>query len=149
MKTIVLCLSLLMSAWMTHDAAIAVFTIYESAGTLKLKTVIDRADLSKELAVQESQISVKILQEYLESHCSFIINDTQVRFEVNQVKNDNDHIIVQSILKCDFKNYKIIEINNTCLNTISNHSNIIRIRLNDTQRDFRMHKGRKQIELSY
>lgn len=134
---------------MTHDVAVAIFTVYESEGALQLKTVIDRADLSTELGIQESRITIKIVQQYLESHCVFIINDTAVRLEVTQLKNDNDHIIVQSIIKGVFKNYKQIAINNTCLQTIENHSNIIRITLNDTQRDFRMHKGRQQIEVSY
>ena len=149
MKAIVFIIGLLSSSIVFHDVAVAVFTVYESAGTLQLKTVIDREDLSTELAILESEITVKTLQEYLEAHCSFLINNVPVVIEVNQIKNDEDHIVVQSVLKGAFKSYNNIEINNTCLNTISNHSNIIRVKLNDTQRDFRMHKGRKKIELSY
>lgn len=134
---------------MYHDVAVAVFTVYESEGTLQLKVVIDKEDLSKELGIAEKEITVKTVQEYLDVHCTFIINEAPVIIEVNQIKNDEDHIVVQSVMNGDFKTYQNIEIKNTCLNTISNHSNIIRIKLNDTQRDFRMHEGRKKIELSY
>ena len=148
MKVFLFIASLLASNF-NHDVAIAVFTLYELEGTLQLKTVIDREDLSNELVIPESEINVKTLQKYLEVHCTIIINETPVTIEVNQIENDEDHIIVQSIMTGDFKSYKNIEVRNTCLNTISNHSNIIRIKLNDTQRDFRMHEGRKKIELSY
>jgi len=148
MKALFIIASFLSSTFF-HDVAVAVFTVYESEGTLQLKVVIDRADLCKELSIGESDLNVKSVQDYLDTYCHFIINESQVSILVDQINNDEDHLVVEAILEKAPKNYQTISVSNSCLLSISNHSNIVRFKLNDTQRDFRMHKGRTTIELTY
>ena len=42
---------------------------------------------------------------------------------------------------------KSIQVKNTCLIAVPNHSNIIQLNLNDASHDFRMHQERTEIRL--
>lgn len=71
--------------------------------------------------------------------------------KIEKMHIDHDHLKSS----CSFSNvpvtFKNIMIKNTCLITIPNQSNIIQLELEGSVavRDFRMHKGRTEINVPY
>lgn len=149
MRGVFLLISFFVATSFTHDVAVAVFTLSDSGDHLQLKVVLDRAHLSQELQIQESAIDVKNIQEYLTDHTQFRFDETENPIVINQIKNDADHIIAQGVFIKRIEDYNTLIIKNTTLITIPSHSNIVRLRVRNAERDFRMHKGRKEITIAY
>lgn len=60
-----------------------------------------------------------------------------------------DHIKVKGSFGKIIENIDTIKIENTCLNNVYRHSNIIQIDLNNESKDYRMHSKRTVINLEY
>ena len=133
-----------------HDVTIAMFRISESTDGLVLDVTLDLEDYCIDQKVNSSELSARIIQIYLNNNISFQFNKQEVSIVV--VK---DFTIVEDHIKinCRFENVETkiesINIQNTCLNSVAKHSNIIQLDLNDSFRDFRMHKGRTEIFVEY
>lgn len=64
-------------------------------------------------------------------------------------KKVRDHLRINASFDSSIQNIETISVENTCLIEVPNHSNIIQLDLNDQTKDFRMHKGRTEISISY
>ena len=84
---------------------------------------------------------------YLEKHTNFEFDSCVSKPTVQKVNHKNGHTKVFCIFYNveDYNNN--ISIENDCLNSITNHSNIVEIKINSTTREFRMHKNRTKINV--
>ena len=89
------------------------------------------------------------MQKYLSENTSFQFNDQLLSLKLSEVKIIRDHIRVKGSFGETQKEITTIKIENTCLNNIAHHSNVIQIDLNNESKDFRMHKRRTIIDLKY
>ena len=133
----------------THDVAIAMFRISQSAEGLALDVTLDIQDLSTDLGVAQSDIILADIQAYLDKHTQFEFNGEQNEISLLDVKKVRDHFLVKGQFKKKVNALNEIQIRNTCLVEIPDHSNIIQVQANGTLRDFRMHKERTSIQIKY
>lgn len=134
---------------MDHDVAIALFHITENQDQISMEISFDIEDLSNSMNVKEADISLENLEEYFSENTSFLFNGNMNNFDLIELKTENDHLKVKGQFSRKMNDIRSLTITNTCLIEVAKHSNIIQIDLNDTSRDFRMHKGRTKIELRY
>ena len=134
----------------THDVTIAMFRISESTEGLALDVTLDIEDYCSDQKINSTELSVQNLQTYLNRNTSFQINEEKAAGILVKVFTVvNDHIKIKCVLGKTRMNIRSLNIQNTCLINIAKHSNIIQIDLNETFRDFRMHKGRTEIVVKY
>ncbi len=132
-----------------HDVPLAVFHIMESNGMLEIDITFDLEDFSKSLDVEIAEVNVERMQKYLTENTSFQFNAKVANLKISEVKIVRDHIEVKGNFVEIIKNINNIKIENTCLNNIRRHSNVMQIELNDETKDFRMHSRRTIINLTY
>lgn len=132
-----------------HDVPVAVFQITESKGMANLEITFDLEDFTQSLDITTNEVNLKNMQKYLDKNTSFQFNTRVAKINVSEVKIARDHIKVKGDFGKVEKNIKTLKIENTCLNNIHQHSNVIQVDLNNKSRDFRMHKKRTVIDLEY
>lgn len=132
-----------------HDAAIAIFRIYEDGEQTKLYISIDANDLSKEVGFSVAEIDVEILHKYLKQNFSISLDENNVRYTIDEFQLEMDNFKIFASLKGMRKDIQNIQIVNTCLIGVEGHSNIIQVDLGGTSKDFRMHKKRNEIDVEY
>ena len=133
----------------SHDVPIATFHIYESDRTIKIDINFDVQDLSKALELNSNKINLKSIEDYLDNHTKFLFNTRNTTIKLSTFRIIKDHIIVKGYFENASTKIETLEINNTCLNEVYNHSNIIQMDINDQSKDYRMHVGRTSISLKY
>jgi len=132
-----------------HDVAIATFSVSEVEGQLILQVSLDAEDLYSASTVISKSVDLKSLQEYLSAHVTFKFNGQDVKFKVTEYKTIRDHIQLTATFETAPQQIHVVQVSNTCLIEVPNHSNIIQLDLNGKSRDFRMHKGRTEISVEY
>ena len=147
MKTIMTFLLSLSLTLIEHDVAVATFTIYQEANTLRLDVSFDIRDLSAELDKKTMDITVKMVETYLNEHVEFSFDGQRRTINVKELKKKRGHLIAQSVFKTNDLEFTNIQLKNTCLMKVEEHSNILEVRLSGQERDFRMHKDRTFIEV--
>ncbi len=149
MKIILILFSFLCYTAPTHDAAIAMFKIYEVEGKTQLYVSIDAEDLSSELGVSFSEVNREKLELYFTKNFSVAVDNERVTYTIDKFSFEMDHVKAIGSFENMPKKIQIIEIKNTCLIDVEDHSNIIQIDLVGETKDFRMHKGRSKIFVEY
>ncbi len=151
MKTLILILSLLsFHIYPTgHDAVIAVFNLSQHDNDLSLSIVFDIEDYHTVHNIEKTSITTEHLGQYINESTNWQINGKELELEVESISKENDHY--KAICKTiQFREgIKDIDVRNQFLLTIEGHSNIVMLDINDTFRDFRMHKDRKQIQVRF
>jgi len=132
-----------------HDVPLAIFHITQSNEIVNLDINFDLNDYSQSLDIKSTDVNIDNMQCYLDEHTSFRFNAQTASIKISEVKIVRDHIRVKGSFGKVEKNISSIEIENTCLNNVSRHSNIIQVDLNNSSKDYRMHKKRTKINLSY
>lgn len=138
--------SLLLSA---HDVPVAVFHIYEADTTMEIDITFDLDDFTMALEIDRNEVDLEIMQAYLERHTSFKFNDKSLVLSLSTIRIAAGHIKVTGNLGQIIPAIKTVEVENTCLNKVTRHSNVIQLDLNNTSKDYRMHKDRTSISLMY
>ena len=133
----------------THQVPLAKFHIVKSNETINLDIIFDLEDFSESLDIHTTEVNLENMQKYLSENTSFQFNDQLLSLKLSEVKIIRDHIRVKGSFGETQKEITTIKIENTCLNNIAHHSNVIQIDLNNESKDFRMHKRRTIIDLKY
>lgn len=131
-----------------HDVPLAKFHITESNAHIQITIFFDVEDFSKSLKINAEEVNRSKMQNYLDKHTSFQFNTQVTKLKILEVSIVGDHIKVKGIFNKVGTDIRTIKIENTCLNDISSHSNIIQIDLNNQSKDYRMHKKRTVINLT-
>ena len=132
-----------------HDVPVALFHITESDGILEIDITFDLEDFSKSLDIKTSEVNLGLLQNYLTKNTNFQFNSHVANLKISEVKIVRDHIKVKGNLGKKMENIDSIKIENSCLNNVNRHSNILQIDINNQSKDYRMHKKRTVINLKY
>lgn len=133
----------------SHDVPIAMFRISESNAALQLDITFDLEDLSSSLNADASEVDLEKIQTYLKQHTKFQFDTHIAELRLSSIQIVKDHVRVSGSLGIAKDNIKELKVENTCLNNVSNHSNIIQLDINNQSKDFRMHKGRTIINVQY
>jgi len=132
---------------MEHDVAVATFTIYQDADSLRLDVNFDVHDISDALKKKPNDITAEMVETYLNDHTEFRFDGERKTLSVKELKKKRGHLIVQLEFKTAGLEFSNIQLRNTCLIEVEEHSNLLEIRLNNQERDFRMDKNRTYIEV--
>lgn len=132
-----------------HDVPLAMFHITESDDMIEMNIVFDLEDFTKSLEIKTTEVNLKSVQNYLTKNTSFQFNAQVANLKISEVKIVRDHLKVKGDFGKSAMNIKKIKVENTCLNNVPHHSNVIQIDLNNKSKDYRMHKKRTVINLEY
>ena len=132
-----------------HDVPMAVFRLSKSDSNIQLEVTFDIDDLSQALNTTEDLIGLKKVEAYLLKHSRFEFDNKLLRLSLIDMKVLKDHVRFTGVFDGVSDNTKTLKITNSCLIDVPSHSNIMMINLNNTTRDYRMHKGRVAISIEY
>lgn len=103
-----------------------------------------KLDASKSIKVTKDDFSA-----YLNKTSSWKFDGEKITPQVLTIKSENHHTKVICFLAKSRKNIKKVEIKNEFLLNVETHSNIVELDINETFKDFRMYKDRKEIVVNY
>jgi len=142
----------IISAWLfyfttpvVHDAPVAMFRLSQAIDHTEVHITIDiddfhLTDIDNNTLVDSIQI-INYLNNNLEIY--FDSNPTFITYKSINSKLDHYHII--AIIESSIELINEVKINNNCLLSIDNQSNIIQLKYNNKLRDFRMGSDRKEL----
>jgi len=133
----------------SHDVQVAFFKIYQDKDIVHIDFVFEKEDLLLSLEKETSNALTNNLENYLQKKFSIIINDEKRTLNYSHKEIENKHISIKGSLAKPIRSIQSIEIDNTCLLSIDDHSNIIEMRLYDQERDFLMNADRTSIKIDY
>jgi len=124
--TLYLCCLLFISA---HDTPVAFFKIYKSEKKVLLEIVLDAEDLSNELKTTK-KIDINLIQDYLEQHTRFEFDSCPTKVIVQKLNYEKGHIKLFCFFEGISNYYSTFLIENNCMLSVNNYSNIIKIEIN-------------------
>ena len=147
MKSVIF--SLLLAAFFSHDIQVAFFKLSQEDNQLTMEIKFEKEDLESTFDENHIELNDKNIKTYLLKNLTLAINGNKQQLSFDEMLIKNKHIYLKSnILEID-EVVKSVDIQNTCLLNIANHSNIVEVRLNKSERDFLMDSDRTSIKLSY
>lgn len=151
MKTLVLAIMAFYTLFvrMEHDAVMAMFKVEQKADQVQLKLSFDIQDYLSSQNLTKNQVSIEQLKNYLNASTQWLFNDIRAEIIVKEINVQRDHFLADC--EFDLANMEInkLVIKNEFLIGVKGHSNIIMMDLKDTFKDYRMHVGRKKIEVTF
>ena len=138
-----------------HDIRMAIFEISESSEGLTLKISIDKNDFYASLEKEfGSTFTANKLEElswiYLSKKLDIEINEIKVFFDSGETTIDTYNIHMTTTLNPKIDQVTEIKMTNTCLiDSIEGHDNIMKLKLNNRVRSFRLNKKRTSTIASY
>lgn len=147
MNKAILLLTFLTTSFFSHDIQVATFMIYQESDQVFLAVKIEAQDIANELAVASVEHDPKLIESFLNDQTMFKFNGQRKHLTVKSVEVKEDHLIIQSEFEGVIESIQNVDIQNTCLLSIENHSNIIQLRLNNQERDFLMNSKRTNINV--
>ncbi len=132
-----------------HDVPIAVFHIYEDSESVKIEMTCDMESLRKEMGLGSLALNLDLLSTYLAQQSTWKFDDREVTITLSSFELKGDHLSIKGHFDTEIATFKSLEITNRCFLTYKNHSNIISIDLQDITSDYRMHKERTSIRVSF
>ena len=133
----------------THDAISASFNLIEKGHVLMLEIEFDRFDYLKLDEIDNHNITKPEFSKYLNKTTSWQIDGEKLIPKVLAIKLEREHAKVICFLSNSKKNIKTITVKNNFLNNVKDHSNIVKLDVNNIFKDFRLHKNRQEIKVDY
>lgn len=147
MKVFITLFCLVQFALVNHNVPIAIFNIHQVSNLVLLDITIDKENLSEELDLAPTDLTKQVILNYLQENTSFSFDNKINELEIKALNQKGDHLKIDCVFKTEISNVKQLEIKNTCLLSIDNHSNIIQVDLNNISKDYRMYVKRKTISI--
>ncbi len=139
----------LLNGFYSHDIQVAFFTIHQENENFTMEIIMERDNVESTFDALDINLTDKNFKDYLHENISLSINQEKQVLCFESMQKKNKHITLTcNILELKDK-IQSIEVSNTCLLNIENHSNIIEINVNDIERDFLMNKERTSILVEY
>lgn len=141
-----------------HDLRMAIFEISEGENGLELSVSIDRDGFMTTLQenCNESLIHHEFedaVWEYLDSHMKIYVNDKLGKLDVGSIELGDQNIFINGALNVPDEiigEIREIRMTNSCLvETIEGHDNLMKLKINDRQRSFRLNKDRISTTATY
>ena len=131
-----------------HTIPLALYDLKLEQELISLNIHFDKEDMNETLDISDTAGDFeKAIIQYFKDHTSWVINEMRIDFEVDKIWLKKDHYVLECSAKMARSDVQSIDIENTCLINIRNHSNIINVRYDDKDRTFRLHKGRTQTQI--
>jgi len=144
MKYILLVFSFITLLHPAHEVPIALFDItIVSDETITIDIQFDKEDLEKAIAVPTNEN----IEAYLSVNTQWQLNKKITPLEICSIQKDQEHYSIQTQFPPLSKKLEMIDIRNSCLIEIPNHSNIIYLHYDGKKRGFRLHKDRLQTSI--
>lgn len=138
-----------------HDIKMAIFEIYETDSGLAMTVSVDREDFYETLA-REFPVKVKthkiedLAFLYLDSKTAITVNGECTSFEIHEIEFGELNIHLTGSLNLKVDDVKEIRVTNTCMIEIfEGHDNIMKLKLNDRIRSFRLNSKRTSTIAKY
>lgn len=132
-----------------HDSVSATFNIIERGHVLLLEIDFEEENFIKFGDTQSLKITKKDFSKYLRETTSWEFDGKELTPQILSIKSDHQHTKVICFLSKAIENIKSVKVKNEFLIDVANHSNIIKLDINDSFKDFRMHKERRQLKVEY
>ncbi|MEM9546599.1 MAG: hypothetical protein AAGA77_11545 [Bacteroidota bacterium] len=128
-----------------HEVAIAVFTIEKKDHNILLELTFDRDDYLEYNHLQSHELTLAQVEIYLNENLNISFDGETCKLLETKLIEKNPHVLFSALLRSDDGPIKNIEIQNTFLNSIEGHSNIVMIDMHGISKDYRMHRERTKI----
>ncbi len=138
-----------------HDIRIAVFEIFEGSTGLEMRISADRHNFIQTLKTefQDSyceEMFGKITAEYLLNKMAIEVDGHCTSFEVFGIEYSDENIFIQGTLNLNLKSIYEVKMTNTfMIDIIKGHDNIMKLKLNDRSRSFRLNSKRTSTVALY
>lgn len=142
---IIVIVSLIFPNKVDHDIPLTTFHLHQANNKTHLDITFDIEDLATVLEVSANKITLKKIETYLNRNTSWVFDSEKKQPRLLKKEIKNDHLIITSIFQNINTTIHQISIDNTCLNSVEHHSNIIKIDLQNETMDYRMHSERTSI----
>ena len=138
-----------------HDVKIAVFEISQGKSGLEMTISVDKEDFLKALATEfPSELASENLGgmafDYLASKIAIEVNGECTSLTLHEIEFDNLNIHLRGSLNTQVCKVEEIRMTNTCLiDLFEDHDNIMKLKLNDRTRSFRLNNKRTSTVATY
>lgn len=132
-----------------HESVSASFNIIKKGHVLLLEIEFDDENFIKFGETENLKVTKKDFQKYLNQTTSWEIDGIILTPQILSVKSIREHTKVICYLSKAKENIKSVRVKNEFLIDVKDHSNIIKLDINNTFKDFRMHKKRIELEVIY
>lgn len=136
-----------------HDLKLAIFEISETDRGYEMFVSADRLFLLECIhsAYPSSNDSYEnLLLDYLQCTVGVYINGEHAAFKLKEVEYGNDNIVLLVQLTTQLQHISEIQLQNSFMTErIDGHENIMKLRINDRMRSFRLNKSRTTTIANY
>jgi hypothetical protein len=132
-----------------HESISASFNVIKRGHVLMLEIDFDEENFIKFSESESLHISKENFSNYLHKTTSWEIDGKKLTPQVLDINSSEHHTKVICYLSKYKENIKSVIIKNEFLLNVESHSNIIKLDINNTFKDFRLHKGRREIKVDY
>jgi sulfur relay (sulfurtransferase) DsrC/TusE family protein len=132
-----------------HESISATFNVVKRGHVLMLEIDFDEENFIKFGASKSLHISKEDFSKYLQKTTSWEFDGEIIIPQVLEIKYDGHHTKVICFLSNYKENIRSVTIKNEFLINVKSHSNIVQLDINNTFKDYRLHKERRQIKVNY
>lgn len=137
-----------------HDIKMAIFEIYEGESSLEMSISLDKEDFLATLSTEFHELTSENLEllafQYLDSKIAININGECTTFTIDEVEFSDLNIHIRGSLNIQINEVKEVQMTNTCMiELFKDHDNIMKLKLNDRTRSFRLNQNRTSTIATY
>jgi sulfur relay (sulfurtransferase) DsrC/TusE family protein len=132
-----------------HESISATFNVIKRGHVLMLEIDFDEENFIKHGESSSLRVSKADFSKYLHKTTSWEFDGEKIIPQVLEIQSGEHHTKVICFLSKYKENIKSVTIKNEFLLNVKSHSNIVKLDINNTFKDFRMYKERKVIAVSY
>ncbi|WP_157603649.1 DUF6702 family protein [Polaribacter atrinae] len=132
-----------------HESISATFNVIKRGHVLMLEIEFDEENFIKFGESSSLHVSKEDFGNYLNKTTSWEFDGKKLIPQILDVQSGEHHTKVICFLSQNPDNIKSVTIKNEFLLNVTSHSNIVQLDINNTFKDFRLHKGRREIKVDY
>jgi sulfur relay (sulfurtransferase) DsrC/TusE family protein len=132
-----------------HESISATFNVIKRGHVLMLEIDFDEENFIKFGESKSLHVSKEDFSNYLHKTTSWEFDGKKLIPQVLEIKSFQHHTKVICYLSKYRENIKSVTIKNEFLLNVKSHSNIVKLDINNTFKDYRLYKERREIKVDY
>ncbi|MDP5105806.1 MAG: hypothetical protein NWQ31_06520 [Polaribacter sp.] len=132
-----------------HESVSATFNVIKRGHVLMLEIDFDEENFIKYGVSTSLHISKEDFSKYLNQTTSWEFDGKKLIPQILDIQTGEHHTKVICFLSKNPDNIKSVTIKNEFLLNVTSHSNIVKLDINNTFKDYRLHEGRRKIKVDY
>jgi hypothetical protein len=132
-----------------HDAVTAKFHVVERGEVLFLEIEFEEENLIKLNKTSSLRVTKEDFTKYLNETTSWVFNGKELHPKTLSIQATGHHKKAICFLSKSIKNVKSVQVKNEFLLDIEEHINVVMLDVNQTYKDYKLDKKRKEISVSY